>query len=154
MAWLREKNSYAFLFDGASKGNPGVAGVGGILLDPEGKIEQTFAWGLGFRTNNEAEWMALLQGLTILADTDLCRVAIFGDSRHVIYKMLNGYTIGSVKCQRLYDKITPLLSKHYEFYHILCANNVVVDALANEGASLPQGHYFLNGLAIKSKLIP
>ena len=43
MAWLQEKNSYALFFDSTSKGNPGVAGVGGILRDPEGKIEQTFA---------------------------------------------------------------------------------------------------------------
>ena len=52
IAWLREKNTYSLFFDGASKGNPGVAGVGGILLDPEGKIEQTYAWGIGCRTNN------------------------------------------------------------------------------------------------------
>ena len=38
-----EKNTYALFFDGASKGNPGVAGAGGILLDLEGKIEQTYA---------------------------------------------------------------------------------------------------------------
>ena len=116
---------------------PGVAGAGGILLDPGGQIEQTFAWGIGHRTNNEAEWLALLQGMEILANIDLSRIAIFGDSRHVIYKMLNRYTIGSIECRRLYDKITPLLSKHYELYHILHANNVAADALANEGASLP-----------------
>ena len=58
--WLRDKNSYSLFFDGASKGNPGVAGAGGILLDPGGQVEQRFAWGLGSRTNNEAEWMALL----------------------------------------------------------------------------------------------
>ena len=81
--------------------------------------------------------MAILQGMKILASTDLCRVAIFGDSRHVIYKMLNGYTTGSIKCRRLYEKITPLLSIHYEFYHILRTNNVAADALANVGASLP-----------------
>ena len=69
----------------------------GILLDPGGQIEQTFAWGLGHRTNNEAEWMAFLQGMEILANTDLSRIAIFGDSRHVIYKMNNGYTSGSIK---------------------------------------------------------
>ena len=123
-------------------------------MDPEGKIEQTYAWGIGCRTNNEAEWIALLQGMMILVDSNLFKIAIFGDSKHVIYKMLNGYTTGSIKCRRLYDKITPLLSKHYEFYHILHANNVAVDALANEGASLPQGHYYLNGLGIKSKPIP
>ena len=98
--------------------------------------------------------MALLQGLTILADTDLQRVAIFGDSRHVIYKMINGYTNGSKKCCRLYDKITPLISTHYEFYHILCSNNVAIDPLENVGASLPQGHFQLNGLDTPLKLVP
>ena len=131
-----------------------MAGAGGILLDPEGKIEQTFAWGLDYRTNNEAEWMALLQGMKTLTNTDLCRVAIFGDSRHVIYKMLNGYTTGSIKCRRLYDKIIPLLYKHYEFYHILHSNNVVADALANVGASLPQGNFQLNGLETPPNPIP
>ena len=58
----------------------GVAGAGGILLDPRGHVEQTFAWGLGYRTNNEAEWLSLLQGLKILAIKDLSRIAILGDS--------------------------------------------------------------------------
>ena len=68
--------------------------------------------------------------------------------------MINGYTTGSIKCRRLYDKITPLLSKHYEFYHILRTNNVAADALANTGASLPQGHYYLNGQNSHPKIIP
>ena len=114
-----------------------MEGAGGILLDPGGQIEQTFAWGLGYRTNNEAEWLTLLQGMKILANKDLLKIAIFGDSRHVIYKMFNGYTTGSIKCHRLHDKITPLLTKHYELYHILRTNNVAPDALANTGASLP-----------------
>ena len=87
----------------------GVAGAGGILLDPRGHVEQTFAWGLGYRTNNEAEWLYLLQGMKILANKDLSRIGIFGDSRHVIYKMLNGYTTGSIKCRRLHDKISSLI---------------------------------------------
>ena len=114
-----------------------MVGAGGVLLDPRGQIKQTFSWGLGHRTNNEAEWFTLLQGMEILANSDLSRIAIFGDSRHVIYKMLNGYTTGSIKCRQLYEKIIPLLFKHYEFYHILRTNNVVADALVNEGGSLP-----------------
>ena len=131
-----------------------VAGAGGILLDPRGQVEQTFAWGLGYRTNNEAKWLALLQGIKILANNDLSRIEIFGYSQHVTYKMLNGYTTGSIKCHRLYDKITPLLSKHYEFYHILHTNNVAANALANMGASLPQGHYCSNGQNSQPKSIP
>ena len=67
-SWLRDKNSYSLFFDWASKCNPGVTGAGGILVDPGGQVEQRFAWGLGSRTNNEAEWMALLQGLQLIRD--------------------------------------------------------------------------------------
>ena len=68
--------------------------------------------------------------------------------------MINGYTIGSIKCRRLHEKITPLLSKHYEFYHILRTNNAAADALANTGASLPQGQFCLNGQIPHPKPIP
>ena len=152
--WLRERNSYALFFDGASKGNPRVSGAGGILLDPRGHVEQTFTWGLGHRTNNEAEWLALLQGMQSLANRDLSKIMIFGDSRHVIFKMINGYTTGSIKCRCLHDKIIPLMTKSYELFHILCTNNSTADALANMGASLPQGQISLNGQAPHLKSIP
>ena len=111
---------------------------GGILLDPRGHVEQTFAWGLGYRTNNEAEWLALLQGMKFLANKDFSKIAIFGDSRHVIYKMINGYTTDPIKCRHLHDKISPLLFKHYEFFHILRINNTVADALENMGPPYPK----------------
>ena len=33
------------------------ARVGGVILDPRGQKVKTFSWGLGHKTNNEAEWM-------------------------------------------------------------------------------------------------
>ena len=47
-------------------GEASVRGVGGVILDPRGETVKTFAWGLGHTTNNEAEWLALLQGLEML----------------------------------------------------------------------------------------
>ena len=42
-------------FDGASKGNPGPIGLGGIFRDSKGKTRWVFVeWG-GEMTNNEAE---------------------------------------------------------------------------------------------------
>ena len=93
--------------------------MGGILLDPGGQMEQRFAWGLGSRTNNEAEWMALLQGLQLIRDKKLRKVLIFGDSRHVIYKLINGYPTGAIKCRRLYKKAKLLMSQSFEVFHIL-----------------------------------
>ena len=140
-SWLREQNSFAFFFDGASKGNLGVARAGGILLDPRGHVEQTFTWGLGTRTNNEAKWLALLQGIHLLNTKKLWKVMIFRDSKHVIYKLINGYPYGAVNCRCLFDKAKLLMSKSYEKLHILRNNNSVADTLANMGSSLPQGHY-------------
>ena len=104
--------------------------------------------------NNEAEWMALLQGLELLDTIDTSRIEVFDDSRQVIYKMINGYSSGSIKCRSLYAIITPLLLNKIEFFHILRANNAPADDLANSGASLPQGHIFFNGLDIGLKPIP
>ena len=132
----------------------GVAGAGGILLDPGGQVEQSFAWGLGTRSNNEAEWMALLQGLQLLHAKKIRKVLIFGDSRHVIYKLINGYPEGAIKCRRLYKKAKLLMSQSYEAFHILRHNNKAADNMANVGARLPQGHYSQDGNHPYLKFIP
>ena len=131
-----------------------MAGVGGILVDPGGQVEQRFAWGLGSRTNNEAEWMALLQGLQLIREKKLRKVLIFGDSRHVIYKLINGYPTGAIKCRRLYKKAKLLMSQSFEVFHILRHNNKEADNMANVGASLPQGHYCQDGDPPYLKFIP
>ena len=132
----------------------GVAGAGGILLDPGGQMVETFTWGLGVRTNNEAEWLALLQGLQILQEKPYSKVLIFGDSKHVISKLLNGYPKGAVKCRRLYQKVKLLMHSTYELFHILRVNNPAADSLANLGATLHQGHLKKNGNPSSIKHIP
>ena len=131
-----------------------MAGAGGILLDHGGHIEQTFAWGLGNRTNNEAEWLALLQGLQLLQDKNYQKVLIFGDSKHVISKLIYGYPLGAVNCRRLFNKANILMPKTYEPLHILRLNNSAADIMANMGASLPQGHYRQDGNPPILKYVP
>ena len=88
--------------------------------------------------------MALMQDLEFLDVIAISRLLVFGDSEHVIHKMNIGYSIGSINSRRLYDRIIPLLTSRIEFFHILRANNAQADALANLGASLPQGHITIN----------
>ena len=85
--------------------------------------------------------MALLQGLQLIRDKKLRKVLIFGVSRNVIYKLINGYPTGAIKCRRLYKKAKLLMSQSFEVFHILRHNNKEADIMANVGASLPQGHY-------------
>ena len=82
------------------------------------------------------------------------KVLIFGDSRHVIYKMINGYPLGAIKCRRLHGKAKLLMSSSYEIYHILRQNNIAADSMANVGASLPQGLISQNGAQPSLKPIP
>ena len=98
--------------------------------------------------------MALLLGIELTDTITIPKIAVFGDSRQVIYKMIHGYPTGSINCRRLYDRITPLLSSRVEFFYILRENNALVDTLDNQGASIPQGHISINDLDIVIKPIP
>eukprot|EP00253_Pinus_taeda_P023753 PITA_23753 len=73
---------YCFLkvnIDGASKGNPGLAGFGGAIRDDQGKIKKIFHGHLGKATNNMAELMALEKCLEILVDSNSHNVIIEAD---------------------------------------------------------------------------
>jgi hypothetical protein len=67
-------------FDGASKGNPGPAGLGGLFRDGEGKTRWVFAEWVGEMTNNEAELWAVYEGLRIAVRNRYRNMEIEGDS--------------------------------------------------------------------------
>ena len=135
--------------------NQGEAGAGGSIFNPRGQTIKYFAWGLGNKTNNEAEWMALFQGLEMLDKRTISNMLVFGDSRHVILKMKTCYFSGSIKCRRLHNRIKQLpLPASIAYYHILRENNAKADSLENRGASLPQGSILLNDEEVSIKNIP
>ena len=79
--------------DGASKGNPGMAGFGGVIRDEKGCIKDIFHSHLGKATNNMAELMALEQCLEILMESNLHNAIIEADSELIINaakKICNG----------------------------------------------------------------
>jgi hypothetical protein len=45
--WKTKEKKHILSFDGASKGNPGLAGGGGVLVSPTGLLKLSFTWGLG-----------------------------------------------------------------------------------------------------------
>ena len=58
-------SSATIFFDGASKGNPGMSGVGGLVISLDILIESNFSWGLGIMSNNQAESYSLLEAFPI-----------------------------------------------------------------------------------------
>ncbi|MEC1614635.1 reverse transcriptase-like protein [Bacillus mojavensis] len=64
--------------DGASAGNPGPSGIG-IFIKHEGKAE-SFSIPIGMHTNQEAEFLALIEGMKLCATRGYQSVSFRTDS--------------------------------------------------------------------------
>eukprot|EP00253_Pinus_taeda_P001472 PITA_01472 len=67
-------------FDGASRGNPGLARIGGVIRNQKGDILHIYYRALGESTNNEMEFAALEHGLRIAKSRSLHNLIVEGDS--------------------------------------------------------------------------
>jgi ribonuclease HI len=130
------KSKKAFLYcDGASKGNPGHAGTGAVLIIDENKI--TLSEYIGIATNNIAEYKALLQGLYEARRQSVTNIEIFTDSE-LLAKQINGvYKVKSPNLQSLHREVGLLLKKfkRYIINHIPREQNTEADRLADLGAN-------------------
>ncbi|GMP30377.1 hypothetical protein CsSME_00005072 [Camellia sinensis var. sinensis] len=70
-------------FDGASKGNPGLAGAGAMLRADDGSMVCRLREGVGIATNNVAEYRAVILGLKYALKKGFKHVRVQGDSKLV-----------------------------------------------------------------------
>lgn len=120
--------------DGASRGNPGEAGAGAVIRDPEGHIIKKLKKYLGRATNNVAEYNAILIALESARDLGLNSVRILADSELMV-KQLNGvYRVKSAELKPLYDRAVGLIKgfKDCKIAHVYREDNSTADSLANE----------------------
>ena len=125
-----------FLFtDGASRGNPGPAAAGVVLKDERGKVIAEDHRFLGRMTNNEAEYRALLFGLTkaqaLKKDGELM---VLMDSELVVSQLRGTYKIKAPHLRRLLMevKIQERAFSKIIYKLIPREKNAHADALANE----------------------
>jgi ribonuclease HI len=139
--WRSTLNEWCLFFDGASKGNPGQAGGGGIIIDPSGNIHTVYAWGLGHASNNQAEFLALWQGLHQALKMGIQSLRIFGDSKQVLETLITKKTPKDSTLAQLYRRSALLLShfKASHMNHVLRGLNGQADAQANIGSLLSKG---------------
>ena len=69
--------------DGASRSNPGPAGIG-VVIYKKGEEIHTISEYIGKATNNEAEYLALIKGLKYLIMEKELSVNCYLDSKLVI----------------------------------------------------------------------
>ena len=68
---MKERRIVKLSFDGASKGNPQMAGGGGDIINCEGEIEMEYFWNIGNDSNNMVEAYGIWQGIKQLEKREL-----------------------------------------------------------------------------------
>ena len=97
----RRTRQAVLIIDGASKGNPGPAGAGVVLYDADGWELDAMSIPLGVRTNNEAEYLALIHGLKRARELGIEKVRVMSDSELLIRQMRGEYQIKDKKILKL-----------------------------------------------------
>ena len=130
--------------DGASRGNPGDAAIAFIILDEDGNVMKRRAEYLGRRTNNQAEYEALICALDAATQMTNQAVTCKLDSELVV-KHLNGeYRVKDPKLKGLWLEVQRLKRKfsRVTFSQIARTNRYIqeVDSAANRVLDLyPKG---------------
>ena len=122
--------------DGGSRGNPGPAAVGVYIETLGKKIGEC----IGVRTNNDAEYEALILGLqkvkTFIGKEKAKKTEIVCllDSELVVKQLNHEYKLKEPRIQQYFIEIWNLMLEYGKvtFTHIPREKNKVADALVNE----------------------
>jgi probable phosphoglycerate mutase len=120
--------------DGGSRGNPGPAGYGAVVLSPSGEVLAERAAGLGTATNNVAEYQGLIAGLSAALDLGATDVDVRMDSKLVVEQMKGTWKVKHAGLQPLALQAQALRQRFSSitFSWIPREQNKHADRLANE----------------------
>jgi len=120
--------------DGASRGNPGDASYGFVILDREGRLLHSGSEYIGTATNNEAEYMGLIKALEFALSKQILSVEIRSDSELLVKQLQGEYKVRAENLEGLFQLCRALLQKFqwYEILHVPRRENKAADRLANK----------------------
>ena len=120
--------------DGGSRGNPGPAGFGVRIENPDGTVCAALKGALGVTTNNAAEYRGLIAALTYFVGAGHPHILIRSDSQLLIRQMTGRYRVRHPVLQRLHEEAQTLLEKleRVDFEHVPRTSNTEADRLANQ----------------------
>ncbi len=141
---LAAKHSFTIYLDGASRGNPGPAGAGIYMLF-NGKPFAQHGFYLGKKTNNQAEYMALVLAVLLVKQATekdgvaYSSIAFISDSELLIKQMKGIYRVKN----EVLALLQAFIIQHLQgitcsFTHVLRHKNVHADQLANDGIDKKQ----------------
>ncbi len=132
---MNTQHTWTAFVDGASRRNPGQSGAG-IFIQKDGQTVVSEGFYLGIKTNNQAEYLALLIALYFInqyaSETDIIRIA--SDSELMVKQIKGIYRVKNEGLAPLFRMAkTYCASYPIEMLHVLRDSNKKADALANKG---------------------
>ena len=120
--------------DGGSRGNPGPAGYGAVVLDTDEEVLLDRQGALGVTTNNVAEYEGLIAGLRAAAELGATEVEVRMDSKLVVEQMSGNWKIKHPNLKPLAVRAGELAEafESVPYRWIPRMENTRADALANE----------------------
>ena len=121
--------------DGASRGNPGKAGIGVAIFDKNYHLLEELCKFIGESTNNVAEYQAMILAAQKAVAYNARKVTFKTDSELLVRQLNGAYRVKSQNILPLYHELTILLGKipEWKIQHVRREENVCADALANQG---------------------
>jgi ribonuclease HI len=119
--------------DGGARGNPGPAGYGVIIRDAAGKTLAELSEFLGHRTNNYAEYSALLAALEYAQRHGHVAIKVVSDSELLVRQINGQYKVKSPDLRPMYERARAL-ARQFQWFaieHARREQNRDADRLAN-----------------------
>lgn len=122
--------------DGGCRGNPGLGAIAFILVDMRNQIIAKEGKLIGYTTNNQAEYLALIEGLENAAKYTRGIVHCFLDSELVIKQVQEEWKIKDEKLRKLFYEVPDRESvfKEVNYIHLKRTHRVIqlVDKIINK----------------------
>jgi ribonuclease HI len=135
LSWSKLSNNSKITIhiDGASKGNPGPAAIGIAFFD-NGALIDEISECIGEKTNNFAEYTALIKALEASLEKGFENIEIKSDSELVVKQIKKEYKVKDADMRELFEKANVLIDKflNFEITHIRREENSKADKLANK----------------------
>lgn len=127
-----ELSDVTICIDGASRGNPGQAAIGVLVLADHAMVRE-IAERIGIATNNVAEYKALLRGLDEAASLGASTVHIQSDSELLVRQIEGKYKVRNETLIPLHREALSRLRRfgHVHIFHVPRTRNAGADGLAN-----------------------
>ena len=134
---LKSKDKVVLYIDGAAMPDGQGAGIGGVCYKSEKKIF-SFSEFIGNRTNNEAEYFALIQGLSHALEKEIQSITIYSDSQLIVNQINGKYQVKNERMILCYQKATNILSNFnsWTLIHIPREKNKEADFLSKQGLQI------------------